>query len=136
MPTPASRPTIFYGWIIVAATFLIALVTAGGRNAFGVFVVPMSEEFGWNRSTISLVAALGLLINGLSQPLLGRLFDRFGGRRVILAGGLTASNVAEAIGVVQPFGVDVSSGVEDAPGIKNPDKLRALFEALRGVAQR
>ena len=84
MPTPASRPTLFYGWIIVATTFLIALVTVGGRNAFGVFVVPMSEEFGWNRSTISLVAALGFLINGLSQPLLGRLFDRFGGRKVIL----------------------------------------------------
>lgn len=84
MPTPASRPTLFYGWIIVATTFLIALVTVGGRNAFGVFVVPMSDEFGWNRSTISLVAALGFLINGLSQPLLGRLCDRFGGRQVIL----------------------------------------------------
>jgi len=84
MPTLASRHTIFYGWIVVAATFLIAVVTAGGRNAFGVFVVPMSDEFGWNRSTISLVAALGMLISGLSQPLLGQLFDRFGGRRVIL----------------------------------------------------
>ena len=84
MPTLASRHTIFYGWIVVAATFLIAVVTAGGRNAFGVFVVPMSDEFGWNRSTISLVAALGMLISGLSQPLLGQLFDRFGGRRVVL----------------------------------------------------
>ena len=84
MPTPASRRPLFYGWVIVATTFLIALVSVGGRNAFGVFVVPMSEEFGWNRSTISLVAALGFLINGLSQPLLGRLFDQFGGRRVIL----------------------------------------------------
>jgi MFS family permease len=78
------RPALFYGWIIVATTFLIALVTVGGRNAFGVFVVPMSEEFGWSRSTISLAAALGYLVNGLSQPFVGQLFDRLGGRKVIL----------------------------------------------------
>jgi MFS family permease len=84
VPTMSSRPAIFYGWFIVAITFLIALVTAGGRNAFGVFVIPMSEEFGWNRSAISLVAAIGSLINGFSQPLLGQIFDTFGGRKVIL----------------------------------------------------
>jgi MFS family permease len=82
--TPSSRPAIFYGWVIVATTFLIALVTVGGRSAFGVFVVPMSEEFGWSRSTISLAASLGFLVNGLSQPFLGRLFDTLGGRKVIL----------------------------------------------------
>jgi MFS family permease len=75
---------VFYGWIIVATTFLIALVTVGGRSAFGVFVVPMSEEFGWSRSIISLAAAIGFLVNGLSQPFLGRLFDTLGGRRVIV----------------------------------------------------
>ena len=84
MSIAPSRPVLFYGWIIVATTFLIALVTVGGRNAFGVFVVPMSEEFGWSRSTISLAAALGFLVNGLSQPFLGQLFDRIGGRKVIL----------------------------------------------------
>ena len=85
MSSPLSRPAIFYGWVIVATTFLIALVTVGGRSAFGVFVVPMSEEFGWSRSTISLAAALGFLVNGLSQPFVGRLFDTLGGRKVILA---------------------------------------------------
>jgi MFS family permease len=84
VPNTSSRPTIFYGWFIVATTFLMALVTAGSRNAFGVFVIPMSEEFGWNRSTISLVAAFGSLVNGFSQPLLGQSFDTFGGRKVIL----------------------------------------------------
>jgi MFS family permease len=85
MSTVSSRPVIFYGWVIVATTFLIALVTVGGRSAFGVFVVPMSEEFGWSRSTISLAAAMGFLVNGLSQPFVGRLFDTLGGRQVILA---------------------------------------------------
>ncbi len=49
---------------------------------------------------------------------------------LILSGGLTASNVALAIGVVAPFAVDVASGVEAAPGIKDPEQLRRFAEAV------
>ena len=75
---------LFYGWIIVGASFFISFLTVGGRNGFGVFVIPMSEDFGWDRGTISLAAAIGFLLNGLSQPFIGRLYDRIGGRKLIL----------------------------------------------------
>ena len=55
------------------------------------------------------------------------------GRRIVLAGGLTPDNVAEAIGTVRPFGVDVSSGVEDAPGVKNPDKVARFLARARSA---
>jgi phosphoribosylanthranilate isomerase len=53
-----------------------------------------------------------------------------GKRRVLLAGGLKPENVAVAIAGVRPFGIDVSSGVEHEPGIKDSKRLHALFEAI------
>lgn len=52
---------------------------------------------------------------------------------IILAGGLTPENVARAIKIAQPQAVDVASGVEAAPGKKDPQKLRAFFAAVRGA---
>jgi phosphoribosylanthranilate isomerase len=52
-------------------------------------------------------------------------------RTVVLAGGLTSSNVADAIRTVKPYAVDVASGVEAEPGVKDPGKLRAFAEAVK-----
>ncbi len=56
-------------------------------------------------------------------------------RRVVLAGGLTPANVANAIEQVRPFGVDVASGIEDRPGVKNAQAMRAFVTAVRKADQ-
>jgi len=60
---------------------------------------------------------------GLAEPVARHV-------RVMLAGGLTPENVAEAVQTVRPFAVDVSSGIEAQPGIKDAAKMRAFFESL------
>ena len=52
-------------------------------------------------------------------------------RRTILSGGLTSENVGSALCQVAPYGIDVSSGVEAEPGIKDPERLRCFFDAVR-----
>ncbi len=57
------------------------------------------------------------------------------GRPIMLAGGLDAGNVADAVRTVRPWAVDVSSGVERYPGIKDPERLTRFFEAIAGVGE-
>lgn len=83
--------------------------------------------------------ALGLLLDSHRPGVAGGSGETFDWGRVppdpplpvILAGGLNPDNVGEAIRRVRPYAVDVSSGVESAPGIKDPDRLARFFEAVR-----
>jgi phosphoribosylanthranilate isomerase len=72
---------------------------------------------------------------GLGKPFDWRLLQNLDPRvPFMLSGGLDPGNVAEAVSVTRPGGVDVSSGVERAPGDKDPEKIRAFIRAARAAA--
>jgi len=111
----------------------------GVNSSFGNFLKPMSAEFGWDRATASLPAAVAILMNGLFQPFVGRLVDRFGPRRVItlslsLLGLATAAIVATTriwyLAIV--YGVLFAFGLSGAGVIPNTTLVARWFVRQRG----
>ena len=84
--TEKAKAPLYFGWYVCAATVFIAFVTTGARSSFGIFIIPLEEEFGWSRFMLSSAVGTGFLVNGLTQPFVGRLFDQFSGRTVIMVG--------------------------------------------------
>ncbi len=91
----------FYGWYVVAAIFFVSMTAIGSRQAFGLFVNPWSKEFGVSVATISAISSVGWVINGLAQPVVGRLTDRYGGR-VTMGTSLLVLGVGTVILSVSP----------------------------------
>ncbi len=78
------RLNLFYGWYVLASSFAILFFNAGARFSFGVMFKPMIAEFGWNRSAISLAFFLNMTLYALSLTIVGRFYDRYGPKWVIL----------------------------------------------------
>ncbi len=76
-------PRVFYGWYVLAASFVILFLNSGGRYIIGVMVKPMAEEFGWSRGAISSAVFLNMAVYALATIVTGRLYDRFGPKWVI-----------------------------------------------------
>ncbi|MCH2305067.1 MAG: MFS transporter [SAR202 cluster bacterium] len=102
-PNLRSSGRLFYGWIILFISIIILFFSMGMRNSVSVFFIPMVDEFDWNRATISIVFAAGWLINGLTQPVIGGVYDKFGGRYVISFGLLIMGLSTALISITNNF---------------------------------
>ena len=77
------KRNIFYGYIVVAAAFLITTISHGAQHTFGIFFKPLLEQFGWTKAATSAAFSLYLVLYGLLGIFVGRLNDRFGPRLVM-----------------------------------------------------
>ncbi len=82
------KPGLFYGYIIVAAGFIILVVMEGALYSFGVFLEPLTGEFGWTRAETAGAYSLLTGLHGFLYIVTGRLTDRFGPRKVLTISGL------------------------------------------------
>jgi MFS family permease len=78
------RRAFFYGWVVVAVTAIVVLITAGVRSAPGAFLLTMTGEAGWSTASVSFAAAAGLIVFGFAGPLSGSLMGRIGVKNVVL----------------------------------------------------
>ena len=78
------RRAFFYGWVVVAVTAIVVLITAGVRSAPGAFLLTMTGEPGWSTASVSFAAAAGLIVFGFAGPLSGSLMGRIGVKNVVL----------------------------------------------------
>lgn len=82
------RERIFYGWWIVLASILIAMITGAFFYGITFFVDPMAEEFGWSHATIMWAVSLRTIELGIAAPIVGFAVNRWGPRRLLVGGGL------------------------------------------------
>jgi predicted MFS family arabinose efflux permease len=104
--------------VIIVAGCLLALLSFGIRASFGLFLAPMSGEFGWGREVFAAAIAVQNLLWGLCQPVAGALADRFGAAKVLTAGALVyAAGLFLMANASTPGVLTLSAGVLVGVGV-------------------
>jgi len=136
----AKAPRFFYGWVVVAAAFCVALVSYGVQYSFGIFLKPLSEDFGWSRTLVSGAASLFMFSRGALAILTGRATDRYGPGLTVAIGGfflglglLLTSLISDAWQLYLFYGLMVGFGlsVAFAPLVATASRW---FVSKRGLA--
>jgi len=137
--TPARR--LHPAWIVLAALTVCMLASTGVRSVFGVYIKPMEEEMHWSRGALSTAAALGLLLLGAAGPFAGRLADRWGPARVIVAamallgvGSIASSFVSSLWQLFVSAGVLMAIGAGGAALSTGSAIVARWFDTHRGMA--
>jgi MFS family permease len=106
------RLPFFYGWIIIAVTFVTMAIGVNARTAFSLFFPPIIDEFGWERGVTAGAFSFGFLVSGAISPLIGRLMDRAGPRAVMELGvALMGGGLLLAPLTTQPWHLYLTIGV-------------------------
>jgi MFS family permease len=106
------RLPFFYGWVIIAVTFVTMAIGVNARTAFSLFFPPIIDEFGWERGVTAGAFSFGFLVSAAVSPLIGRMMDRFGPRAVMELGvALMASGLLLAPLTTQPWHLYLTIGV-------------------------
>ncbi len=134
------RRAIFYGWVVVAVTAVVVLLTAGVRSAPGAFLLSMTDEPGWTTASVSFAAAMGLVVFGLAGPISGWLMGRIGVRNVVLlslaitSASLVASSlVREVWQLALFFGLLAGLGTGLVASVLGPTVATRWFIRDRGL---
>jgi MFS family permease len=105
------RLPFFYGWIIVAVTFVTMAIGVNARTSFSLFFPPIINEFGWDRGVTAGAFSFGFLVSAVASPLIGRMMDRFGPRGVMELGtALMAAGLLLAPLTTQPWHLYLTIG--------------------------
>jgi MFS family permease len=119
------------GWVLLGAALILAL-SLGIRHGFGLFLAPMSAEFGWGRGVFAFAIALQNLIWGLAQPFAGALADRFGAARVVALGGVLYAIGLACMGLADSeLSLSLSAGLLIGLGLSGTS-----FSVILGVVGR
>lgn len=136
-----TRGRVFYGWYVLAASFAILFFNAGVRFLIGVLMKPMLAEFGWSRSSISGAIFLNTAVYALSVIVVGRLYDKYGPKWVIVGSSvLFAAGYMLMAGVQSLWGLMLSYGVLAGAGFGGTTApifgaiISKWFERRRGLA--
>jgi len=118
-------------WLMLGASLILAL-SLGTRHGFGLFLSPMSDDFGWGRGVFAFAIALQNLIWGIAQPFTGALADRFGAQRAIIVGGLLYAVGLVLMGLSDsPLSLSLSAGLLIGIGLSGTS-----FSVILGVVGR
>lgn len=138
--TPVKRRKIHYGWIVAGLTFLTLLSMAGVRSTPGVLIVPLEQEFGWTRATISSAVSVNLILYGLIGPFAAALMLKLGIRRTMLLSlAFVSSGVALTILMKVPWqlialwGIVVGTGTGMIALVLGATVVNRWFSERRGV---
>lgn len=129
-----------YGWVVVALTFMTVLTAAGVRAGLPVFIQPLEAQWGWSRASLASAISLNLLLYGVASPIAGRLIDRYGPRRVMMASlTLLALGAAGTVAVrslwqlTLVWGVAIGVGAGGAATVVAASVATRWFVARRGL---